>query len=277
MKGKLSFFTALCITFFFVKGQISIIQNFDPRYKDEVGWHADSHGNGIYYITSPVGSTPCEGMSNLNFEYKTGEQSIGNYVDIWVLASERSQISDGKEITIKFFPLQFGEGTTDYATYYSIDNGYSWIKIEQNGASGQSPNTCSQVILKLPAGTVPTGNTTFGFKFRNIKTSKEYTSKEFTYGMVDNIVISQGDETYLSNVKYDKVTKLIYPTIFTDYIYIRNISNIKSIILFESSGKLVKVYQPTDKINLSNLTSGVYYLNLELNNNNIIKQKILKK
>ena len=271
MKVKIIFITLFFSIF--LNAQINIIQEFDPLNMDTLGWHADIYGSaGLWYISNPEGSTPCQGTHNMVFQYNYGEQTIGNYVDLYVLASERSQISDGKEITIKFYPLQFGEGTTDYETYYTVDNGISWIKIEQNGASGNSPNICSQVIIKLPAGTIPMGNTTFGFKFRNIKTSLEH-----IYGMVDYIVISQNENTLLNNELY-KNKLIVSPTIITDSIIINNYMDIEKITIVDTSGKIIKNLKKfSEKIYLSDLQTGIYYFIINMKNNELINQKIIKK
>lgn len=257
----------------FSNAQINIIQEFDPLNQDILGWHADLHGaTGLGYISNPEGSIPCQGTHNMLFQYSIGEQTIGDYVDLYVLASERSQISNGKEITIKFYPLQFGEGTTDYASYYSIDNGISWKEIQQTGASGHSPNICSQVVLKLPAGTIPIGNTTFAFKFRNIKTSIEH-----IYGMVDYITISQNGDT-LTNNESIKNSQIISPTVVRDYININKYTDIKKITLLDNAGKVIKVLNNiSEKVYLNNLETGIYYFIIEMKNNEIITQKIIKK
>ncbi len=70
----------------------------------------------------------------------------------------------------------------------------------------------------------------------------------------------------------------VYPNPFTDVVNISNADKVKSATVMDVSGRLVKTIEKvSEKINLSDLKTGVYLLNLELKDGSKVSHKIMKK
>jgi hypothetical protein len=69
----------------------------------------------------------------------------------------------------------------------------------------------------------------------------------------------------------------IYPNPFTDVLKISDIKNVKSISVNDISGRImIKNRQPSSEINLSTLKSGLYIVNLYMNDGTIQSFKVVK-
>ena len=84
--------------------------------------------------------------------------------------------------------------------------------------------------------------------------------------IVDNILIENLSEMSVSDTI--KSTIEIYPNPFSDYIKVNSSQNIKSIKIYDNSGKLVKNSNHSGKsveVNVSELPKGIYFISLETN------------
>ncbi len=90
--------------------------------------------------------------------------------------------------------------------------------------------------------------------------------------IVDFSIISV-DETTLDNLNIS-----IFPNPVSDYLSIKNSGNykIQKIDIYNSNGQLIYSSKPQESINLSNFEIGIYYVKLELDNNQKITKKIIK-
>jgi hypothetical protein len=70
---------------------------------------------------------------------------------------------------------------------------------------------------------------------------------------------------------------MIYPNPAKSILYIKNIENIKSIDVYNSTGQFLSTISNFDKIDVSNWSNGVYYFNILLENNQSLSKKIIKK
>jgi len=72
----------------------------------------------------------------------------------------------------------------------------------------------------------------------------------------------------------------IYPNPATDYIQINNVKNLKEVHIFNVVGNEVKTFNSAkagQKLNISNISSGMYLVQLIDSNNKIIATKRLSK
>lgn len=70
----------------------------------------------------------------------------------------------------------------------------------------------------------------------------------------------------------------VYPNPFTDFVNISNVEKVKSVRVMDVSGRIVKTIEKvSENINLSELKSGMYLLNLELKDGSKVSYKIIKK
>ena len=67
----------------------------------------------------------------------------------------------------------------------------------------------------------------------------------------------------------------IYPNPATDKILIRQIENIRTIKVYNSLGSLVKEVRNTNEVDVSELSRGVHFLQVE--NGNLMTRKFIKK
>ncbi len=179
-KFLLSCFVALGIA---GNAQISIVNDFEAT-SDYSGWYVGLSSNTITSYGNFSGLF-CSGSRIFGYSFAATVPDAA-YGEIYVLASDKAQVSNGQEITINFNPLKNGNGTATYTTYYTLDDGENWVALTGATATGTSTATCSDKTIVIPAGTIPTGNESFGFKFR---TTKSGTTA--VYGLVDNIRIAQ--------------------------------------------------------------------------------------
>lgn len=81
----------------------------------------------------------------------------------------------------------------------------------------------------------------------------------------------------LSLNEFDNKRIAIYPNPATEFVNISGLSNIKSIKIISIDGKLISVLKNTSKINVSNLTKGVYFLEIQTDNSVVNRIKFIKK
>jgi hypothetical protein len=68
----------------------------------------------------------------------------------------------------------------------------------------------------------------------------------------------------------------VYPNPVKDILRISDIKGVKAITIIDTSGKVVKTTSATSELNLSNLKTGVYLLNLNMETRDVKSFKIIK-
>lgn len=79
----------------------------------------------------------------------------------------------------------------------------------------------------------------------------------------------------VSDIK--KANIAVYPNPFVDVVNISDVKNVKSISIVDMAGRQVKTLSPSSEINLSELKSGMYIINLNMTDGNIKAIKAIKK
>ena len=69
----------------------------------------------------------------------------------------------------------------------------------------------------------------------------------------------------------------IYPNPFKDVVYISNVKDVVSINILDISGRLIKTVKPSKEINLNELKSGMYLINLRMKDGTLQTVKAIKK
>lgn len=97
-------------------------------------------------------------------------------------------------------------------------------------------------------------------------------SGEFQISAYDNTVLSTQEVS-------DKTKKIsLAPNPFTDVVTISDVSDVKSISVTDSSGRLVKVIEkPSASLYLGDLKQGVYFISLKMNSGSVKTLKAIKK
>lgn len=99
----------------------------------------------------------------------------------------------------------------------------------------------------------------------------------FIGGNLDFWVVKLSSDN-LKNTAFDSASVEVYPNPTDDFIIVKNLaSDIKSASIFDSQGRKMNLISIQNKIDLSHLSSGIYILEIQTNQNNLIKRKIIKK
>ena len=69
----------------------------------------------------------------------------------------------------------------------------------------------------------------------------------------------------------------VYPNPFTDVLKISDVKGVKSVSVNDISGREVKTLAPAAELNLSNLKSGLYIVNLKMEDGSVKSFKAIKK
>src|SRR5690606_14289943 len=97
-----------------------------------------------------------------------------------------------------------------------------------------------------------------------------------TYYYIDDVSVTVATASASS---FSNISLKIYPNPTTDIIRIEgdSTSEIKKISLISLEGKLIKSYNTSDVISLSDIAAGTYFLQLILNDGSVYSEKIIKK
>ncbi len=82
---------------------------------------------------------------------------------------------------------------------------------------------------------------------------------------------------YLAVSDVNKTGISVYPNPFTDILKISDVKGVKSILVNDISGRQVKSLAPSAEINLSSLNTGVYIVNLQMEDGSVKTVKAIKK
>lgn len=131
--------------------------------------------------------------------------------------------------------------------------------------------------------TIPTG-TTLGNKRLRVKYNYSGTTinsplttacTDLTNGQVEDYTINYKAVLAVSDV--NKAGLSVYPNPFTDVLKISDVKGVKSVSVNDISGREVKTLAPAAELNLSNLKSGLYIVNLKMEDGSVKSFKAIKK
>ena len=180
--------------------------------------------------------------------------------------------------------------------YYNDTNSNNWIKINTQGVQSNSNGIGARIEvhttnLGKQIRDVITGN---GFRHMSSLTTHFGLGTEtaiikvvikWPSGIVDEILNPNINETlnvvegnFLDVADYSLGSKLIYPNPTTDFIQISDVNlNNATTLIFDINGKRVRNYAiQNNRINVTKLASGTYFLNIQ-EGNNLFKNKFIKK
>ena len=131
--------------------------------------------------------------------------------------------------------------------------------------------------------TIPAG-TSLGKKFMRIKYNFSGTTIhpalttgcfEMGNGQVEDYTLDYQDALAVSDVNKNSVS--VYPNPFTDVLKISDVKGVKSVSVNDISGRQVKTLAPSAELNLSSLKSGLYIVNLQMEDGSVKSFKAIKK
>ena len=83
--------------------------------------------------------------------------------------------------------------------------------------------------------------------------------------------------TTLAVNEFDKANITIYPNPATEFINITGLENIKTVKIISAEGKIVSTTDNSDKINISKIPSGIYFVEIGTDRSTIKRIKFIKK
>ena len=132
--------------------------------------------------------------------------------------------------------------------------------------------------IAIPAGT------SLGKKFMRIKYNFSGTTlntpltsgcASMINGQVEDYTLDYKDALAVSDVTKAGIS--VYPNPFADVLKISDVKGVKSISVNDISGRQVKTLAPSAELNLSNLKSGLYIVNLQMEDGSVKTFKAIKK
>lgn len=152
----------------------------------------------------------------------------------------------------------------------SNDGGTTWIVLQTWDVNNTPSNSLNAYSLNLPTYTNP--NTVFAF-YGNEGTVNDTPDYNF---YVDNFTVEQAN---LSTSDLETKKKIsIHPNPFKDVIYISETKDIKSVMIYDVAGRIVKlVDDASQEIHVSELKEGMYLVKVNFKDGTQSVSKAIKK
>jgi len=258
-------------------------------------------------FTDNTAGSGLDTFAGTSIEHITHDFDNDGYLDIFT--ANNTIMLNNKDLTFSPVDVEFGVGAvgdlnndgfldvynSNNFIYYNDTNSNNWIKINTKGVQSNSNGIGARVeVYTSNLGTqirdVITGN---GFRHMSSLTTHFGLGTEtaiikviikWPSGIVDEILNPNINETlnvvegsFLDVVDYSLDSKLIYPNPTTDFIHISEVNlNNATALIFDINGKKVSNYAvENDRINVTKLASGTYFLNIQ-EGNKTFKHKFIK-
>jgi len=200
----------------------------------------------------------------------------------------------------RWFALQFGNFANGSGMQSGEDlvyfNGTTLVDAVHNGVgAAPSPDTNNWTVT---SNTIASGTRTIvANRAFNTSDSNDYTfvfannSIDFAYAKMSSASFSLayhggGNRGYqidapfssLGVNDFEKNKIVFYPNPVNDFFNIQSVEEIKSVIIFDSTGKKVADFKnKKEMIDISNLKSGLYFIEILNSENKILTEKLIKK
>lgn len=217
-------------------------------------------------ITTPGGNqiisstSPASGTSNVyQFGYGTGKISI-------VIMPPLSNINEGTHHFKFKARVNIGSsGLLDFGYITDAADASTFVVLQSITITNNSYDTSSERILTVPT-TVPANAR---LAIRNPGTTfAGYYWDDASWEPISNLAVDESP--IIDAVK-------IYPNPFKDIISMSDLKNVDLLTVVDVSGRLVKtIVKPLSEINLSDLKSGVYFVNIQSKDEKSQSFKIIK-
>ena len=132
--------------------------------------------------------------------------------------------------------------------------------------------------LAIPTGTAlgqKRMRVKYNFTGTTLNSTLTTACSDLTNGQVEDYTIDY--KSFLAVSDVNKAGISVYPNPFTDVLKISDVKGVKSVSVNDMSGRQVKTLAPSAEINLSSLKSGLYIVNLQMEDSSIKSFKAIKK
>lgn len=165
---------------------------------------------------------------------------------------------------------------------YDTDTTNIWIDYNQDGIFDE---TTEKVVLSSAAvatgsitipATAKLGNTRMRVRMHYSAIGGNDTACGTSfYGQVEDYTLNIGAVLAVSSVNKSNLS--VYPNPFQDVINISDVKDVKSISIIDISGRLVKSLKPSTQLQVSDLKTGMYIVNLVMEDGTVRSIKTIKK
>ncbi len=125
------------------------------------------------------------------------------------------------------------------------------------------------------------GSTHYGYVLLSFDNTHTVTIKEYAYEDVADASIHAGDNMTTSNSNLSQTSISIYPNPSSDFISFSNnsVTTYDKVNIYAADGRMVfsqNLISSNEKINISSLSSGIYYVQLKSKNESVTIDKLVK-
>lgn len=214
--------------------------------------------------TSEAGYAPFNTTGKV-LRYKWNSSAAAN---TWFF-TQGLNLTAGTSYTIRY---KYANSGTSFAERLKVAYGTSANVAGMTNPIADYPNINDGVIHSESITFTPATSGVYYFGFQ------AYSIADRFYLMVDDISIDLTSNLATTEVKGTKNDIKVYPNPFADDLTISDISKVKSVLVTDISGRLVKtISNPTSTLHLGDLNSGMYLVTLEMKDGTKQTIKTIKK
>lgn len=191
------------------------------------------------------------------------------------------------------YSSMIGDVTGGVATPVSItfQTGYTydttiWVDLNNNlvfeasealytGQSTSTNPTTLSASITIPAGT-PNGQ--YRMRIGSQDDGPATPCYSGSFGSYEDYTVNVVGGLSTSEIAADTATMRIYPNPFADFVSIENVKDVKAVSIFDTAGRMVKkVSKVEERINTSELKTGMYIFSIEMKDGTVKTVKAIRK
>ena len=239
-------------------------------------------GAADYCTVNSAADNRLDYISNVTYEGIANSTTAGtiatgpSYFDY---TAQKATVKKGETKTLSVTLAADPSFPTDYLTaYIDWNNDKSFSASEKYTLASNTGSGTYTADVLVPSDAI-TGDT-------RLRVMAEYNgsptyiptacNSTYAYGEVEDYTITVQDAT-LAVSELNRAAVSIYPNPFTDVLKISDVEGVKSVSVNDVSGREVKSLAPSAELNLSSLKTGLYIVNLKMEDGSVKSFKAIKK
>ena len=233
----------------------------------------NTNGNFIYCTaTSEVRYETITNVTFSNINNNSSTPPASGYQDFTSMVADATQ---GTTVPISITLDGYFESNA-VSVWIDFNRDAMFSESEKTAISFGENATTATADIMIPANAT-VGNTRMRIALYDTYASPNYSGcgemvvgeiEDYTVNILENLAVSDAD---LRN----KIA--VYPNPFKDILKISNVEQVKSIIIMDASGRMIKSLAPAAELNLAELKSGLYILALQMKDGSKKTLKAIKK
>lgn len=231
----------------------------------------------VSFTTGPA--THCNDITNSASDHE-GFEKISK-VTFAGIDNSSSSTSAYEDFTAIVGTVEQGKPYPIEVTISSFDSDLTsvWIDFNQDNTFSESekvvltPTAIATGTINIPSDAV-LGNTRMRVRTSYVNSPSPCGS--ISYGQAEDYIINVIEDP-LSVAGVNKSRISVYPNPFTEVLKISDIEGVKSVSITDISGRQLKNLEANVELQLSDLTTGIYIVNLNMEDNTVHSIKVIKK